>query len=108
MKQFKRITGVALAFVFALTTAVTALAATPEQEQEVLSHAFNVYQVMAANGVNGELLTSVSWGDGFDGSGFLADIKDSSDFVCLLHKGSRRSRSDRKLRGRQRDRQGIR
>ena len=81
MKQFKRITGVALAFVFALTTAVTALAATPEQEQEVLSHAFNVYQVMAANGVNGELLTSVSWGDGFDGSGFLADIKDSSDFV---------------------------
>ena len=73
MKQFKRITGVALAFVFALTTAVTALAATPEQEQEVLSHAFNVYQV-----------------------------------ICLLHKGSRRSRSDRKLRGRQRDRQGIR
>ena len=61
MKQFKRITGVALAFVFALTTAVTALAATPEQEQEVLSHAFNVYQVMAANGVNGELLTSAEF-----------------------------------------------
>lgn len=81
MKQFKRITGVALAFVFVLTTAVTALAATPEQEQEVLSHAFNVYQIMVANSVNGELLTSVDWGDGFDGSGFLTDIKGSSDFA---------------------------
>ena len=84
MKMVKKLTGIIMAFAVIMLSTMSAFAANPETEREILSHEFNAYQIFTATGVEDKYLTDVEWGDMFGGTRqrnlFLNSIKTSDDF----------------------------
>lgn len=80
----KKLTGIIMAFAVIMLSAMSAFAANPETEREILSHEFNAYQIFTATGVEDKYLTDVEWGNMFGGTRqrnlFLNSIKTSDDF----------------------------
>ncbi|MER2080076.1 MAG: isopeptide-forming domain-containing fimbrial protein [Ruminococcus sp.] len=84
MKMVKKLTGIIMAFAVIMLSTMSAFAANPETEREILSHEFNAYQIFTATGVEDKYLTDVEWGNMFGGTRqrnlFLNSIKTSDDF----------------------------
>ncbi len=84
MKMMKKAGGILMAIAVILLSTISAFAASPAVEQEVLSHDFKAYQIFSATGIDGQYLTEVQWGSMFGSqrlvNSFLNDIKSSSDF----------------------------
>lgn len=85
MKKTKKISSIVMAFVLVLLSTVSAFAANPELEEEILSHEFDAYQIFAADSVDDEYLTNVTWGSAFKSSiyssRFLTGLKSDESFV---------------------------
>lgn len=85
MKMTKRISCIMIAVAILMLSAISAFAASPAVEQEVLTHNFYAYQIFSADRVDDDHITNVEWGSMFgrltNANRFLSQIKSSSDFV---------------------------
>ena len=86
MKKIRALIAFACALVATLSLAVPAFAAgdgpyTLTIRSETPGHTYEAYRVFAGDvGTDGETLSNVSWGEGVDKDGLLADLQGSQDF----------------------------